>query len=163
MPDHHTLVLGAVAYDPKVVTIWDGFKEYFEKRGLPFDYVLYSNYERQVAAQFAGSIQVAWNSPLAWIQSERRAAAAGRKAAAIAMRDSDCDLTSIILVAAESPIRSSISGPTWAGVQKWWASSWTKACTRKSPWRTPESSRRCTSPISEKRSGSSLWLWLRRR
>jgi hypothetical protein len=43
-----TLILGAVAYDPKVVTIWDGFQQYFSTRGLDFDYLLYSNYERQV-------------------------------------------------------------------------------------------------------------------
>ena len=36
--------------------------------GLPFDYVLYTNYERQVEALFAGHIHVAWNSPLAWLQ-----------------------------------------------------------------------------------------------
>jgi ABC-type phosphate/phosphonate transport system substrate-binding protein len=101
-----TLLLGAVAYDPKVVMIWDGFQAYFEKRGLGFDYILYSNYERQVAAQFAGQIHVAWNSPLAWIQSERIAAATGRKAEAIAMRDTDCDLTSIILVRSDSTIRA---------------------------------------------------------
>src|SRR5580658_137450 len=82
-----TLLLGAVAYDPKVVLIWDGFQAYFEKQGLPFDYILYSNYERQVTAQFAGQIDVAWNSPLAWIQSECVAAATGRKAEAIVMRD----------------------------------------------------------------------------
>ena len=29
-------LLGAVAYDPKVVTIWEGFKAYFIKHGLPF-------------------------------------------------------------------------------------------------------------------------------
>jgi len=104
MPNN-TLLLGAVAYDPKVVMIWDGFQAYFEKRGLNFDYILYSNYERQVAAQFAGQIDVAWNSPLAWIQSERIAAATGRKAEAIAMRDTDCDLTSIILVRSDSGIR----------------------------------------------------------
>ena len=40
--------MGAVAYDPKVVTIWDGFRAWFRGQGLPFDYVLYSNYERQV-------------------------------------------------------------------------------------------------------------------
>ena len=44
MPDNNTLILGAVAYDPKVVTIWDGFLAYFEKHGLPFDYILFSNY-----------------------------------------------------------------------------------------------------------------------
>jgi len=101
-----TLLLGAVAYDPKVVLIWDGFQAYFAKQGLHFDYILYSNYERQVAAQFAGQIHVAWNSPLAWIQSERIAAATGRKAEAIVMRDTDCDLTSIIVVRSDSPIHA---------------------------------------------------------
>ncbi len=105
MPTNKTLLLGAVAYDPKVVTIWDGFKAYFQKCGLPFDYTLYSNYERQVEAQFAGHIHVAWNSPLAWVQTERIAAVLGRRAEAIAMRDADCDLTSIILVRSDSPIR----------------------------------------------------------
>ena len=38
-------VLGAVAYDPKVVTIWEGFKDWFADQGFAFDYVLYSNYE----------------------------------------------------------------------------------------------------------------------
>src|SRR5262245_31739258 len=44
------LILGAVAYDPKVVTIWDGFQAYFGRHGLDFDYVLYTTYERQVEA-----------------------------------------------------------------------------------------------------------------
>ena len=38
-----TLLLGAVAYDPKVVTIWDGFQKWFAENGLDFDYILYSN------------------------------------------------------------------------------------------------------------------------
>ena len=50
-----TLVLGAVAYAPKVVTIWEGFKAYFAGHGLAFDYVLFSNYERQVEALFAAT------------------------------------------------------------------------------------------------------------
>ena len=99
------LLLGAVAYDPKVITIWDGFKLWFEQNGLAFDYKLYSNYERQVEAQLAGEVHVAWNSPLAWIQTERLAARLGRQASAFAMRDSDRDLRSVILVRADSPIR----------------------------------------------------------
>jgi phosphonate transport system substrate-binding protein len=106
MNNDNTLLLGAVAYDPKVITIWDGFQAYFQKCGLPFDYILYSNYERLVEALFAGHIHVAWNSPLAWVQSERVAAATGRQAESLAMRDTDCDLTSIILVRADSPIRA---------------------------------------------------------
>ena len=98
------LILGAVAYDAKVVPIWEGFRAYFLARGLPFDFVLYSNYERQVAAHLRGDIDVAWNSPLAWIQTVRAAKAAGRTVEAIAMRDTDRDLTSVVLVRADGPI-----------------------------------------------------------
>jgi len=101
-----TLLMGAVAYDPKVVTIWDGFKEWFASRDLDFDYILYSNYERQVEGHFAGHFHVAWNSPLAWLQAERFAARAGRKVEAIAMRDTDRDLTSVVAVRDDSSIKS---------------------------------------------------------
>lgn len=100
------LVLGAVAYDPKVVAIWDGFQKWFAQHDFDFDYILYSNYERQVAGHFAGHFDVAWNSPLAWLQAERIAAQTGRAVKAIAMRDSDCDLTSVVVVRNDSPIRS---------------------------------------------------------
>src|SRR5580692_7342328 len=100
-----TFLLGAVAYDPKVVTIWDGFKQYFEKRGFLFDYILYTTYERQVEAHFSGHIQAAWNSPLAWLQSERLAEALGRRAEAICMRDTDRDLTSVVIARNNDTIR----------------------------------------------------------
>lgn len=99
------LLLGAVAYDPKVVTIWEGFQRFFARHDLDVDVVLYTNYERQVEAHVAGQIHVAWNSPLAWIESERVAAARGRRARAVAMRDSDRDLTSVVVVRADSPVR----------------------------------------------------------
>jgi phosphonate transport system substrate-binding protein len=100
------ILLGAVAYDPKVVTIWEGFRKWFASRGLAFDYVLFSNYERQVAAHLRGHINVAWNSPLAWLEAERAAARVGRSARAIVMRDSDCDLTSVIVARRDSGIAS---------------------------------------------------------
>jgi ABC-type phosphate/phosphonate transport system substrate-binding protein len=106
MTNSKTLVMGAVAYAPKVVTIWDGFKEYFAQHGLAFDYVLYSNYERQVEDLFRGGIDVAWNSPLAWIRAERMGQALGKPVRAIAMRDTDCDLTSVIVVRNDSAIKS---------------------------------------------------------
>ena len=71
------LVMGAVAYAPKVVTIWEGFKAWFREHGLEFDFILYSNYERQVKDQFNGTLDVAWNSPLAWVRAERIAKAYG--------------------------------------------------------------------------------------
>lgn len=96
-----TLVMGAVAYDPKVVTIWEGFRDWFASRGLAFDYVLYSNYERQVEALVAGHVHVAWNSPLAWVRAARMG-----DVRALAMRDSDCDLTSVVVVRADSAIET---------------------------------------------------------
>jgi ABC-type phosphate/phosphonate transport system substrate-binding protein len=101
-----TLVMGAVAYAPKVVTIWEGFKAFFEQHGLAFDYVLYSNYERQVEAQFSGEIHLAWNSPLAWVRADRIARSRGLTVQAVAMRDTDCDLRSVVLVRADSAIQS---------------------------------------------------------
>ncbi len=95
-------LLGAVAYDAKVVPIWEGFRTFFLERGLPFDFVLYSNYERQVEAHLNGEIDVAWNSPLAWIESLRGGIKLGRTAEAIAMRDTDRDLTSVVIVRADS-------------------------------------------------------------
>jgi ABC-type phosphate/phosphonate transport system substrate-binding protein len=86
MSQDKTLLMGAVAYDPKVVIIWDGFRQYFAEQGLDFDYVLYSNYERQVESHLAGDIDVAWNSPLAWLQTKAVAERLGRRAQAICMR-----------------------------------------------------------------------------
>jgi ABC-type phosphate/phosphonate transport system substrate-binding protein len=95
-----------VAYAPKVVTIWEGFKAWFGEHGLAFDYVLYSNYEAQVEAQFDGAIHLAWNSPLAWVRAERMARQRGQKVEAVAMRDTDRDLTSVIVVRADSSTTS---------------------------------------------------------
>ncbi len=92
------LVMGAVAYDPKVVTIWDGFRNWLRGRGCDFDYVLYSNYERQVDELLSGRIDAAWNSPLAWVRAQRAGAAAGIPVEALTMRDSDRDLTSVVVV-----------------------------------------------------------------
>lgn len=101
-----TLIMGAVAYAPKVVTIWEGFKAFFAQHGLAFDYVLYSNYERQVEAQFDGRLHLAWNSPLAWVRADRIARAAGETVQAIAMRDTDCDLHSVLVVRADSGLHT---------------------------------------------------------
>lgn len=97
------LLVGAVAYDPKVVTIWDIIKDYFAQAGYPIDYVFYSNYELMVDALVAGQIQIAWNSPLAWLDVVRRT---NGKCRAIAMRDSDRDLVSYIVVRKQDNISS---------------------------------------------------------
>jgi len=104
MSTRPALRLGAVAYDAKVVTIWEGFKEWFARHDLAFDFVLFSHYEAQVAAHFAGQVDVAWNSPLAWVESRRLAARRDRRAAAIAMRDTDRDLATVVLVRADGDV-----------------------------------------------------------
>ena len=98
---NRALRIGAVAYDPKVVTIWEGFKPYFEKHGAEIDYVLYSTYDAQVDANLSRAVDVAWNSPLAWVKSQIVSRGACR---AIAMRDSDRDLTTKIIVRASSTL-----------------------------------------------------------
>jgi ABC-type phosphate/phosphonate transport system substrate-binding protein len=95
--------MGAVAYDPKVVTIWGGFRSWLRARGLDFDFVLYSQYERQVEDLIDGKIHAAWNSPLAWLRAERLAKEHGREVTPLVMRDTDRDLTSVFVVRSESP------------------------------------------------------------
>ena len=100
------LILGAVAYAPKVVTIWEGFKAYLGERGFAMDYILYSNYETQVEAQFKGDVAFAWNSPLAWVRADRMARARGQQVQSLVMRDTDQDLQSVLVVKADSPVQS---------------------------------------------------------
>jgi ABC-type phosphate/phosphonate transport system substrate-binding protein len=100
------LLLGAVAYDPKVVTIWQGFRDWFRVRDLDLDFVLYSNYERQVLDLLDRRIDVAWNSPLAWVRSRRLAERRAVTVRAVAMRDTDQDLTSVIVVPADAALHT---------------------------------------------------------
>lgn len=93
--------VGAVMYDPKVSTIWNIIQQFFEERGCPIDVEFYNSYARQVTALLAGDLDVAWNSPLAWVDSQRRSNGACR---AIAMRDTDRDRVSHLVVRADSPL-----------------------------------------------------------
>ncbi|WP_322092145.1 phosphate/phosphite/phosphonate ABC transporter substrate-binding protein [Paraburkholderia bannensis] len=106
MSQNAPLMLGAVAYAPKVVTIWEGFKSWFASHGLAIDYLLYSNYETQVEAQFAGDIAFAWNSPLAWIRAKRIADARGETVQSLVMRDTDIDLHSVLVARSESSVKT---------------------------------------------------------
>jgi phosphonate transport system substrate-binding protein len=100
-PYNRALRIGAVAYDPKVVTIWEGFKDYFSAHGVEIDYILYSTYDAQVEANLSGEVDVAWNSPLAWVKSQ---ILSGGACHAVAMRDSDRDLTTKIIVPTNSTL-----------------------------------------------------------
>jgi ABC-type phosphate/phosphonate transport system substrate-binding protein len=94
--------MGAVAYDAKVVPIWTGFRAWLRDQDVDYDYVLYSNYERQVEDLIAGHIHAAWNSPLAWLRARRLAQAAGVGVVPAVMRDTDRDLASVVVVRADA-------------------------------------------------------------
>lgn len=96
-----TIFLGAVAYDPKVVTIWEGMREHFRDEGVPMDFALFSNYERQVETLLKGHIDIAWNTPLAHVRVRRRT---GGKSISLGMRDSDCGFRSKIVARKDSGI-----------------------------------------------------------
>lgn len=88
------IVVGAVLYDPKVSTIWEIISAFFEANGCPIDTVFYTNYELQNTALLGGHLDIAWNSPLAWLDAQRRS---GNRCRAIAMRDTDRDRKSYLI------------------------------------------------------------------
>jgi phosphonate transport system substrate-binding protein len=105
---NRTIWVGAVAYDPKVVSIWEGMRRYFhEEARLPVEVVLFQSYEAQVGALLAAPddptprIDIAWNTNLAYLQAE---AWSDRRCRAIAMRDTDLGWRTKIVAVAEGPI-----------------------------------------------------------
>jgi ABC-type phosphate/phosphonate transport system substrate-binding protein len=88
------LIVGAVAYSARVVPIWEGMRDHFAGSPQPMDYVLYSNYERQVDALLAGHIDIAWNTNLAWVSTVRRSQG---RCVALAMRDTDVGYRTLLV------------------------------------------------------------------
>jgi phosphonate transport system substrate-binding protein len=97
------LLIGAVAYDPRVVPIWEGMRDYFRAVGPPIDYVLFSNYDRQVQALLDRHIDIAWNTNLAWVKVHRRTSGTCR---ALAMRDVDADFKTVFVTRNDSGVKS---------------------------------------------------------
>lgn len=93
--------VGAVAYDPRVVPIWEGMRDYFREAGPPIDYVLFSNYDRQVQALLDRQIDIAWNTNLAWVKVHRATRGACR---ALAMRDVDARYTTVFVARADAGV-----------------------------------------------------------
>jgi len=112
MPDE-TILLGAVAYDAKVVPIWEGIRAHFVQQGVPMDFCLFSNYERQVESLLAGHIDIAWNTPLAHVRVQKRTEG---KSISLGMRDSDRDFKARVIVRKDSGIKklNDLEGKTLA-------------------------------------------------
>ena len=103
-----TIWVGAVAYDAKVVGIWEGMRRYFhEEAHLPVEVVLFQSYEAQVAALLAlpgeplPRIDIGWNTNLAFIQAD---AWSEQRCRPIAMRDSDVGWTTKIVAVTGGPV-----------------------------------------------------------
>jgi phosphonate transport system substrate-binding protein len=97
--------IGAVAYAPSAVTVFENLRRYFAKTDLPVDYVLYSNYDSLVDALRKGHVDIAWNTPLAHAQYHLLC---NGQSQTLVMRDVDCDFRCKLLVRKESGIK----GPT---------------------------------------------------
>jgi len=105
-----TIWLGAVAYDPKVVPIWEGMRRYFrDEAGLDVEVVLFQTYEAQVRALLAQRgdagprIDIAWNTNLAYLQAREWSAQACRP---LAMRNTDLGWTTLIVAPAGGAVAS---------------------------------------------------------
>ena len=97
------LKVGAVMYDPKVSVIWEIIRDFFDAQGAPIDVAFHGAYEDQNDALLAGVIDIAWNSPLAWVDAQRRTANGCR---AIAMRDTDRDRRSCFVARSAGPVQT---------------------------------------------------------
>lgn len=100
------LLVGAVAYTPNVVPIWEGIRDYFagaaeggapEAGPVDMDFVLFSNYGRQVDALVDGHIDIAWNTNLAWVRTVLQTEG---RCLALAMRDSDLTFQTVFVTRA---------------------------------------------------------------
>src|ERR1700756_1596806 len=103
-----TIWVGAVAYDPKVVTIWEGMRRYFhEEARLPVEVVLFQSYEAQVSALLAAPgdppprIGIAWNTNLAYLQAD---VWSDHRCRPIAMRDTDLGWMTKIVAVSGGPV-----------------------------------------------------------
>lgn len=88
------ILVGAVAYHPRIVTIWEAFSAYFADRGLPIDYILYSNYGRLNAAVRNGQVDIGWCTNTAYVALEQEVSG---ELQLLGMRDLDADWSSVIL------------------------------------------------------------------
>src|SRR5262245_53020325 len=101
--DMKPILIGAVIYEPKVAVVWEIIQRFFATEGCPIDCVFYTNYELLVTALLEGHIDIAWNSPLAWVDACRRT---GGRCRALAMRDTDRDRVTHIVARREAGLRS---------------------------------------------------------
>ncbi|XYH99993.1 phosphate/phosphite/phosphonate ABC transporter substrate-binding protein [Sorangium sp. So ce1128] len=95
------MLVGAVAHDAKVVTLWESLREHFREHGIVIDFALFSTYERQVESLVRGHIDVAWDSAIAHVRVKRQTEGRSRS---LAMREIDRDFHSKLLVRRDAAV-----------------------------------------------------------
>lgn len=107
------ILVGAVSYHPRVVAIWERFREYFSDAGVPTDYVLFSNYERLVDAVLEGKVDIGWNTNTAYVRLDHEA---GGRTRILGMRDIDRDWATVLVMRRDAAVRdvSELAGRTLA-------------------------------------------------
>ena len=103
MTEHdRPLLIGATAADPKrAIHIWNAIRKYFNESGLEVEYALYSTYDALCRHLLDGVVDIAWNAPMAHVQSLMRSNGACRT---LAMRDTDEDVHTVIVARADAGI-----------------------------------------------------------
>jgi phosphonate transport system substrate-binding protein len=89
------MLIGAVAHDTRVVTVWESLREHFRDHGILLDFALFSTYERQVESLIRGHVDIAWDSAISHVRVKRQTEGRSRS---LAMRDVDRDFHSKLLV-----------------------------------------------------------------
>lgn len=103
LPEANAMIrLGATGSQAHLV-LCRALETVFVRRGIDFDWVLYSGYDQMVEAFVRGDINLAWNGPLSHVKM-RRAFPDG--APVVALRDVDVDFTTVFVARADSDINT---------------------------------------------------------
>lgn len=97
------IILGCVAYAEKAIPIWEKIKAYMQEEGVKMDVVWFSNYPALTRALKKGFVDIAWNTPLAYLQARK---ALDGKTKVLSMRDVDRDFHAVIFSKKESAVKS---------------------------------------------------------
>jgi len=92
--------LGGVA-STSHMTVFRGLEEIFSARGIPMDWVLYSDYDAMIDAFVSGDIDLAWNGPLGYVKIKRLIS---QPCSVIAMRDVDINFMTHFITRQDSDI-----------------------------------------------------------
>jgi len=94
--------LGGAA-SPAYINVFRGLQTHFRRHGIALDWVLYADYDALVEAFVKREIDVAWNSPLAYVKIKRRL---NDPCQVVAMRDVDINFTTHFVTSPTSGIRT---------------------------------------------------------